>query len=308
MVWLDKASFGEDHRALNDILQFSYIAGIMMSQKQAFGLRRQAQMPFVVSLAKGLEKMLGQQGNITFTATQGRKLNLDHVQAIIDIFAKRARFNERLQIFVGGSHHAHVAVTDFRAADRAVFAGLQNPQQFHLQRLGHLADFVEKNRAAAGGLKPADFVPDRAGKRAPDVAKQLGFQQILRQCATVDRHERLVLAPAVAMQRACHELFAGAAFTLDQNRRVRVGDLHDELQNPDDLGIMPDDEIELMLAAKLSFDLAQRDILRALPLQGAIRCRRDEIGNALGGFAARSNTATAFQYTPPLMLVLQLHF
>jgi hypothetical protein len=44
-------------------------------------------------------------------------------------------------------------LTTSLAADARKFAVLQNPQQFHLRRKRHFADFIEKKRAAVGFFK-----------------------------------------------------------------------------------------------------------------------------------------------------------
>ena len=68
-----------------------------------------------------------------------------------------------------------------RAADARERAVFQKPQQLGLQRLAHVGDFVEKNRAAIGFFNAAGFLFQRAGERALFVAEQVRFRAAFRE-------------------------------------------------------------------------------------------------------------------------------
>ena len=80
-------------------------------------------------------------------------------------------------VAVGGGDEADVDAQFLRAADAREGAVLQKPQQLGLQRLAHVGDFIEKNRAAVGFLDAAGLLFQRAGERALFVAEQFAFQQ-----------------------------------------------------------------------------------------------------------------------------------
>ena len=63
------------------------------------------------------------------------------------------------------------------------------------------------------------------------MTKQLRLEQVLRQGAAVDGHERMVLPIAVEMQPARDQFLAGAAFAYDQHCAVRVGHLVNKIIN-----------------------------------------------------------------------------
>src|SRR6185437_17060324 len=101
-------------------------------------------------------------------------------------------------------------------------------EQLGLLRERQLADLVEEEGAAVGGLEEADLLVARAREGAALVAEQLGFDELLGQRRAVDGDERLVGARPVEMQRACDQLLAGAGLAEDQHRRagldaVRMG-------------------------------------------------------------------------------------
>jgi hypothetical protein len=72
-----------------------------------------------------------------------------------------------------GGDHAHVHGNRVGGADRADVVLLQDAQQLHLQAHRHVADLVEQQRAAVGGLEQALVIAHRAGERTLDVAEQL---------------------------------------------------------------------------------------------------------------------------------------
>ena len=76
------------------------------------------------------------------------------------------------------------------AADRRVLALLQHAQQPRLRLHRHVADLVEKQRAAFGLLEAADMAVLRAGEGALLVAEQLGLDEVLGDGAGVHGYER----------------------------------------------------------------------------------------------------------------------
>src|SRR5689334_9185361 len=80
-------------------------------------------------------------------------------------------------------------------------------------------------------LEASDALDGRAGERAAFVPKQFAFQQLLRYRRAIDREEWFGAAIAVMINRARDEFLASAAFTRDERRCIRTGELADELEN-----------------------------------------------------------------------------
>jgi hypothetical protein len=55
----------------------------------------------------------------------------------------------------------------------------EEPKQFGLQARRHLADFVQEHGAAVGGFEQPALLLAGVGERAPFVAKQFAFEQLL---------------------------------------------------------------------------------------------------------------------------------
>jgi len=79
-------------------------------------------------------------------------------------------------------------------ADSPDFTLLQDAQQLCLQSERQLADFVEENRPAVGGLEESSLVHARPGECAAHVPEQLGLEQRLWNRGAVDADERLARA------------------------------------------------------------------------------------------------------------------
>ena len=97
----------------------------------------------------------------------------------------------------------------------------------------HLADLVEKQRAAVGLLEQAALLRLGVGEGAALVAEQLALQQVLRNRRAVHLDERpFATAGRVAPDQVGDQLLAGARLALHQHRRVGgLGDLVDHAQH-----------------------------------------------------------------------------
>ena len=114
----------------------------------------------------------------------------DHVQAVEEVLAEAARRDLGGEVLVRGRDHAHVDLHDPIAADGPHLAILQHAQELHLERRAHLGDLVEEDGAAVRELEQAGARPGGAGEGAALVAEHLGLEQLARDGAAVDRHER----------------------------------------------------------------------------------------------------------------------
>src|SRR6185437_13114294 len=100
----------------------------------------------------------------------------------------------------------------------------QDTQQLGLCADGHLADFIEKDRAVVGGLELANLLLRRAGERAFLVTEQLTLQQRLGQRGTVETDEGAILTRAGVMDGAGDQFLAGTALAANQAGGVGAGD------------------------------------------------------------------------------------
>ena len=80
-----------------------------------------------------------------------------------------------------------------------------------------------------GRLEQSAFVLCRASEGALDVAEELRFQQRLGKRAAVHRDERLARTRRTGVDCARHQLFAGAAFPVNNDGAVGRSNRADRL-------------------------------------------------------------------------------
>ena len=97
------------------------------------------------------------------------------------------------EIPVRGRDDPDIELPDLGIPDPAAFPFLEETEQLDLHRRRDLSDFVEKGRAAVGGLEDARMIPDGPGEGPPDMAEQLRFQQVFRDRPAIDRHDKACL-------------------------------------------------------------------------------------------------------------------
>src|SRR6185503_20274786 len=91
---------------------------------------------------------------------------------------------------------------------------LDHAQELRLDRRRQLADLVEEDRAAVGGLDQAELLGRGSGERALLVAEQLALEQALAECRAVDPGERAG-APRQLVDRGGEQLLPDAGLAED---------------------------------------------------------------------------------------------
>ena len=125
-----------------------------------------------------LQEAVGQQRDVARPRAQRRQLDVDHVDAVVQVLAEAAFGDGPRQVFVRGQHDADVDLERLGAADLLELQLLQHAEQLHLHGRAGGADFVEEDRAAVGLQELAHLFAGGAGERAGDVAEQFAFQQV----------------------------------------------------------------------------------------------------------------------------------
>ena len=175
-----------------------------------------------MAIGRLAQKMVRQQRDVFRTFGQRRDLQVDHVQAVVEIFAELVAGHHFWQIAVGSGDNSHVNIDIAVAAQRAHFALLQHAQQLDLQRRGHVANFVQEQRAAFRRLEQPFTAAYRTGECAAGMTKQFGFKQLLRERATVNRNKGVLAARAGVMNCLREDLFPGSALAVDEHADVRL--------------------------------------------------------------------------------------
>src|SRR5256885_3071954 len=136
---------------------------------------------------------------------------MDDVQAVEEIAAKPSGLDFLGEVPVGARDDADVDPEGLGAAYGPHLLLFDYAQQLHLEMQRHLADLVEKDRAAVGRDEQPTASLHRAGKSPLHVAEELAFEERLRDRPTVDGDERLSVPGACRVDGARNQLLAGAA-------------------------------------------------------------------------------------------------
>jgi hypothetical protein len=118
---------------------------------------------------------------------------------------------------------------------------LNHAQKLDLGFRAEGADLIEENGAVVGDFEISLLGLNGAGKGAPHVAEQGGFQQVRRQRTAVDGHEHPLAARRVGVDGLGDEFLAGAGIAGDQDGRAAGGDLGHQVQLLDHALALADD-------------------------------------------------------------------
>ena len=141
---------GHDGGALNAVLQFADVARPVVFGHGLQGVGAKAGDAFTGRRAQAVGEVAGQRGNVFHTLAQGGQRDREHIQAVVQVFAKLFIGHGLQQIFVGGRNDPHVDLALAGISHRLDDSLLQRAQNLGLQRQRHVTDLIEKQRAFVG--------------------------------------------------------------------------------------------------------------------------------------------------------------
>src|SRR5258708_790423 len=108
--------------------------------------------------------MLDQARNVVTPLPQRRKQKREDVHAMKQVLAELTVANQGLEDAMRGDDYSYVHVDRFGGSDPFDFTFFEHAQQLGLHGQGHVANFVQKERAAVRLLKLADMPSSGAGE------------------------------------------------------------------------------------------------------------------------------------------------
>src|SRR6185503_3629458 len=156
-----------------------------------------------------------EERDVVSPGTQGKHMDREHVQAIVQVASERAVGDRRLQVTVRGGDDADVGGQRLMPADALELPLLEHTQERDLRLRGKVANFIEEDRPSLGELEASEASLQCAGEGALLVSEQLGGNQRGRNRGTVDLHERPRAPARSLVNGARDELFPGTGLSQD---------------------------------------------------------------------------------------------
>ena len=185
-----RAVGAENHCALDGVAQLAGVAGPVVGSSCGRALKKPARKrlrPCFWFISVTIASAIA--ARFFDVLAESRHVDVEDVEAVVEIGAQVALFNGDAGIAIGGGEDAHVHLLLGARAQAAELALLKNAQELGLGGDGHFADLVEQQGAAGGQLEASGTPFGRAGEGAFFVAEELAFDEGLRDGGAVDGDE-----------------------------------------------------------------------------------------------------------------------
>src|SRR5262249_16296155 len=153
---------------------------------------------------------LDQRWKILLPMAERRKIDMENVQTIIEIFAEELFLQSLRHRFVRRRQHADIDRDFDLAAEPPHTRIFQNTQQLRLHRDRHVRDFVQEQGSLMGVLETAGAAAQGSCKSSALMAEELAFDEMFGKRRAVHRDERSLRSCAKTMNRRSGSFLAGA--------------------------------------------------------------------------------------------------
>ncbi len=237
----DRRTLGEHQSALDHVFELPHVAVPGVGEQQLHSRRLEPGHVHAELFGELVDEIASQGRDILAPLTQRRQMDAHNVDPIVEVGSEVVLSDLLLEVARRGRDDPHVDLARRAVTDAADLALLEGAQQLHLKLGWQLTDLVQEQRTVVGLLEQPGPVDVGAGESAFDVSEKLGLQQVLRDGATVDRHEGPRGSRARPVDQARDELLARPALARDQHRRGVLGHLGSELDGLPHPGALGDD-------------------------------------------------------------------
>ena len=151
---------------LDDIVQLPDVARPLIAGKAALDLRGEDRGTLKLQVELGQE-VVGQLQNVPPAGPQGRHLDVDDIEPVVEVLPKVPGLDELRQVPAGGRDDPHVHRHRAGAPHRLHLPLLEGPEDLGLHIQGHVADLIQKEGAAVGQLELARLAPLLGSGKGP---------------------------------------------------------------------------------------------------------------------------------------------
>jgi hypothetical protein len=208
----DYVGVPHDQISPHHVLQFTNVAGPLMTEKGGSQVRTDLRNGMFYSVLT--EERRCQRNDFIQALPQRWYHDVDNIESIVQVLPKLAFLNARFQVSVRCGYDSHVHSRRFFGSDSIKLAILEHLEQFGLKSKIHIADLIQKNRAAIGQLKLSGITFEGARKRASLIAEQFAFHEFGWERCTIQFQEDLPSTKRMIVNVTRQDLFAHASFAL----------------------------------------------------------------------------------------------
>ena len=183
---LNRFSRRQHNGALNQVGQFPDISLPPVFHQAAHEFGGGLFWGFVELCGKAAEKMPGQQGNVISPIAKRRHMQVDHIQAVIEIIPELPGCKSCFEILIGGCDQPDIDLNGFGLAQGLDVLVFQNLKELGLDRKRYVTDFIQADGSAFGFFKQAFLILGGVCKSAFFITEKLAFQNVLRHRWAVD--------------------------------------------------------------------------------------------------------------------------
>ena len=159
-------ALGEHDHVFDGVFELAHVAGPGVGDQGVAGFGVHAVDFFAEALHAAAQDVINQQRNIITAGAERGEFDHRAFDAEIEVFTERLVAHSLQQIAVGGGEKADIDFDGVVGAEAGDFAVLQDAEEFGLHGERHVADFVEKERAAVGVFETALAVATDVGEGA----------------------------------------------------------------------------------------------------------------------------------------------
>ena len=171
------------------------------------------------------------QRNVPSPLPQWQQLQLQHVDAEVQVAAKPAGLDLGLQIHVRGKNQATTTQRRLHSANTLELPRFHHPQQLRLIVQSQQIHFINQQRPLAGSFNFAGTLMSRPGKCPPSMPEELRMNQVPRHRSAGEKQKRLVRSPGPPVNGLSNRGFARARLARQQNWHPAVAETTGCLQH-----------------------------------------------------------------------------
>ena len=171
----DGAGKSQHQGTLDHVFKFPDVSAPVITAQNVLDIGREVDFSARECFCVTRNKMIGEKGHIFQPFPERRHVNMDDVEAVIQVFAKLLQVHHVFQVLIGCGNDPDINGDRVFPTYPVEFIVLQDAEDFGLQGQFHIADFIEKQGASIGLLKFPHFGFYGPGESAAFVAEQFRF-------------------------------------------------------------------------------------------------------------------------------------